>query len=254
MKVILILADGMRPDSYERLPLAEEWKKRSLHTQRASTVMPSVTLPCHMSLFHSVSPCRHGTTTNTFAPQVRPIRGLCEVLKEAGKKCAFFYGWGQLRDLTRPASLAHSLLMKGSLYGWEKVDKALTEEAIRYLKEFETDFTFLYLGMPDNIGHDHGWMGEEYLDAVEKSWALAERMRKELGDEYAVIFTADHGGHMRTHGTDLPEDMTVPVFLRGNNIPAGEWETEVSILDLAPTVATLLDVEPDREWEGRSLI
>ena len=38
--------------------------------------MPSVTLPCHMSLFHSVDPDRHGITTNGYVPQVRPIKGM----------------------------------------------------------------------------------------------------------------------------------------------------------------------------------
>ena len=46
----------------------------------AQTVMPSVTLPCHMSLFHSVAPDRHGILTNTYTPQVRPINGICEQL------------------------------------------------------------------------------------------------------------------------------------------------------------------------------
>ncbi len=63
---------------------------RSAASFCAQTVTPSVTLPCHMSLFHSVTPQRHGTTTNTYAPQVRPVRGLCEVLAAAGKRCAFF--------------------------------------------------------------------------------------------------------------------------------------------------------------------
>lgn len=59
MKVLLALLDGMRPDSITNVP-------------EAQTVFPSVTLPCHISLFHSVDPDRHGITTNTYTPQVRP--------------------------------------------------------------------------------------------------------------------------------------------------------------------------------------
>lgn len=65
MKTLLILCHGMRPDSIENSPL-----------------------PCHMSLFHSVDPGRHGITTNIYMPQVRPVMGLCEVLNQSGKKCA----------------------------------------------------------------------------------------------------------------------------------------------------------------------
>ena len=105
MRTLLILVDGMRPDALTDIPVAQSIIKRSLSTMNARTVVPSVTLPCHISLFHSVDPIRHGTTTNTYAPQVRPIKGLCEVLKDARKRSAIFYSWEQLRDISRPGSL-----------------------------------------------------------------------------------------------------------------------------------------------------
>jgi predicted AlkP superfamily pyrophosphatase or phosphodiesterase len=54
MKVVLILVDGMRPDATTAIPEAQSMKAASTHCYTTSTVMPSVTLPCHMSLFHSV--------------------------------------------------------------------------------------------------------------------------------------------------------------------------------------------------------
>ena len=90
MKVMLILVDGMRPDAMVQIPQAQAMMAQSASTLEAQTVYPSVTLPCHMSLFHSVDPARHGITTNLYMPQVRPIAGLCEVLKAADKSCAFF--------------------------------------------------------------------------------------------------------------------------------------------------------------------
>ena len=86
MKVMLILVDGMRPDAMVQMPQAQTLMAKSAYTLNAQTVFPSVTLPCHMSLFHSVDPARHGITTNLYMPQVRPINGLCEVLKSNGKK------------------------------------------------------------------------------------------------------------------------------------------------------------------------
>ena len=35
-------------------------------------------------------------------------------------------------------------------------------------------------------------------------------------------FTADHGGHDRTHGTGSPEDMTIPFIIKGKNFKVGE--------------------------------
>ena len=106
-KVILISIDGMRPDGVQKCgnPFVEELKKISSYTFNARTVEPSVTLPCHMSLFHSVTPSRHGILTNTYVPQVRPINGLFERVSQSGGTCAFFYGWEPLRDVARPGSL-----------------------------------------------------------------------------------------------------------------------------------------------------
>lgn len=60
MKVLLILSDGMRPDGLEGHPAVARLMREGSYSLRARTVMPSVTLPCHMSLFHSVDPGRHG--------------------------------------------------------------------------------------------------------------------------------------------------------------------------------------------------
>lgn len=254
MKVVMILPDGMRPDSLPDMEKAQKIIAESSYTMSALTVSPSVTLPCHISLFHSVTPQRHGTTTNTYAPQVRPVNGLCEVLKQADKKCALFYNWEEIRDVSRPNSLAHACFYAGRRIGYKLAGEILTNEAIRYLKTFDTDFTFIYFGYPDMQGHNHGWMTDEYMEAVQSSWDNIEKIITELGDEYTFIITADHGGHDRTHGTEMPEDMVIPVIIRGKDFEKGKELENVNIMDLAPTIAKLLGTQPDPEWEGKSLI
>ena len=100
-KVILISVDGMRPDGFLacKNPYIAQMVKKSYYTLDGKTVLPSVTLPCHMSLFHSVPPQRHGITTNLYLPMARPINGLFEQLKNAKKICAMHYGWEPLRDV-----------------------------------------------------------------------------------------------------------------------------------------------------------
>ena len=254
MKVVMILPDGMRPDSLPDMEKAQKIIAESSYTMNALTVSPSVTLPCHISLFHSVTPQRHGTTTNTYAPQVRPVNGLCEVLKQADKKCALFYNWEEIRDVSRPNSLAHACFYAGRRIGYKLAGEILTDEAIRYLKTFDTDFTFIYFGYPDMQGHNYGWMTDEYMEAVQSSWDNIEKIITELGDEYTFIITADHGGHDRTHGTEMPEDMVIPVIIRGKDFEKGKELENVNIMDLAPTIAKLLGTQPDPEWEGKSLI
>lgn len=252
-KVLLILADGMRPDAMTGIPYAGKLLERSAYTMRAKTVFPSITLPCHMSLFHSVDPQRHGISTNVYTPQVRPINGICEQLALSKKSSAFFYDWQELRDLVRPGSLDFSYYYRG-----EKPDAAVftTGEAIRYLSAEGPDFAFLYLGLPDHIGHScgSGWMGKEYLEAVRTVWEQIERILTQVGERYTVIITADHGGHDRTHGTCLPEDMTIPVICCGRSFRPGEITRAVSIKDLAPTIVGLIGAEAAEEWEGTALL
>lgn len=254
MKVLLISVDGMRPDALPKVKNAQNIISRSAYNMNAQTVMPSVTLPCHISMFHSVDPSRHGTTTNTYMPQVRPINGLCEVLVKNKKRSAAFYNWEELRDLSRPASLTHSFFISGGKLGYENANPATADAAIDFLNKFDVDFTFLYFGYPDAAGHTFGWMSDEYFASLENSWYNIERVINSIGDDYTVIITADHGGHDRTHGTNMPEDMTIPMIMYGKDIKPGEAFEGANIKDIPPTVVKLLGVEPDDEWEGKSLV
>lgn len=91
-KVILISIDGLRADAVTQCghPFVAELMEKHPYSLQVQTVMPSVTLPCHMSMFHSVPPERHGITTNIFTPMVRPLPGLVEQLYKYEKCSAFF--------------------------------------------------------------------------------------------------------------------------------------------------------------------
>lgn len=251
-KVIVILADGMRPDAMEQCgnDFLKELKAHSVYSQKATTVMPSVTLPCHMSLFHSVEPGRHGITTNTYIPQVRPVKGLCENLRARGKKCAFFYSWEELKDLTRPDSLAYANYISGHVYGYEEANERLTKNCIEYIKKEQPDFVFLYLGWPDEAGHNCGWMSAEYLRSIKDSMENMKQVSEAIPDDYLIIVTADHGGHERMHGFDIPEDMTIPVFYYNKKFGSTEIDG-INIMDITPTVAKVLGTEREPEWIGK---
>jgi len=253
-KVILISIDGMRPDGFLNCgnPYTKELMNISSYTLSAKTVFPSVTLPCHMSMFHSVSPQRHGITTNTYTPLARPLNGLSEQISFAGRSCTMFYGWEQLRDIARPGSLTYGEYI--SLSSADNTDQLLTDSAIVRIKQINPDFTFLYLGQTDVAGHDFGWMTDEYLKTVNNAVNCVKKICEEFRNEYTVIVTTDHGGHDRNHGEDIPEDMTIPMFFIGDMFEKGKDLGEISITDIAPTIADIIGVPKAKEWEGRSLI
>lgn len=254
-KVVLISIDGMRPDGLKQCknPYIDELQKMTSYTFSARTVFPSVTLPCHMSLFHSVPPERHGTITNFYVRQVRPIPGLFEQLKYAGKASAMFYGWEPMRDVSRPDSLIKADYIFS--YSFEHTDDMLTDSALEYIKCKKPEFVFLYMVETDQKGgHDNGWMSDVYLDYINRAISNVKRVIESVGDEYAVIVTADHGGHDRDHGTDMDEDMTIPIIFYGNEFEAGKELQNLSILDIAPTIAEIMSIQIPREWEGKSIL
>ncbi len=250
-KVILISIDGMRPDGLKGCgnPYVKELEKISAYTYEASSMNPSVTFPCHFSMTHSVTPARHGILTNTYVPQVRPVLGIFEKIRAAHGISAMFYGWEPLRDIASPGTLRYATYINA--YMKESSDTVLTDEAIKTIGENKPDFAFLYMVETDEKGgHDNGWMSEEYLRRISIAIDNAKRIIDNFGSEYSIIIMADHGGHDRTHGTDLPEDMTIPLFFIGKEFTPGVITKQLSLLDIAPTIAKIMGIEPEEEWEG----
>ena len=251
-KIILIVADGMRPDGMIRCghQLVESLKKQSFYTFAGQTVYPSVTLPCHVSLFHSVPPEIHGTADNKFV--LPPLPGVCEVMKRQNKSVIFFYNWAELRDLARPDSLKRSCFISSHDHGGKAAAQAITAELLRTLKQEQPDFIFLHLDLPDCAGHEHYWMTGKYLESLRDCLDCISKVLDELPDDYLTVLVSDHGGHKGRHGTDLPEDMTIPVFFRHRSFTSQEL-TGVNIIDVMPTALAAVGIEPDKSWQGKIL-
>lgn len=255
MSTYLFMLDGVRPDALSAAdcPTLRGAMARGAYTLTAQSVMPSITLPCHTSIFHSVPPARHGITTNVWMPMARPLPGLVDLAKQQlGLRCAFFYNWEELRDLSRPGSLAHAFYVDASYF--EHGDDLVADEAVRVLSRDAFDFAFVYFGTVDTVGHMYGWMSPEYLRQLERVDRQLARVLAALPANATIVIQSDHGGHERTHGTDRAEDMTIPWIAVGPNIKAGHViQAPVSLLDTAPTLARLLGLKAHAQWEGRAV-
>ena len=250
--VVFVMLDGVRPDALTiaECPAINSFCERGSSTLRATSVMPSITLPCHMSIFHSVPPTRHGITSNIFAPMARPLPGLVEVARSANLRVAFFYNWEQLRDVARPGNIHYSYF-RDSYHNSDGDDETIAE-ATRFIQREHPDFAFVYIGTVDSTGHAHGWMSDKYLKQLEHVDKLLDSLFASIPSDYTLIVQSDHGGHDRHHGTDSPEDMTIPWMAAGPNIRKGYTiQSPVSLLDTAPTIAKILGVQPHSEWEGK---
>ena len=156
--------------------------------------------------------------------------------------------------MSKPDSIARACYVSGHIYTYQTANLIVTDEAIKYIIGFNPDFTFVYLGYTDEVGHAYGWMTGEYIKSVYESWDCIKKIVSSVPDDYAIIITADHGGHDRSHGRDIPEDMTIPLFIKSKSISPDTELKNANIIDIAPTIAKLVGVKPAEEWEGKSLI
>ena len=113
------------------------------------------------------------------------------------------------------------------------------------------DFVFVYFGTVDEAGHAHGWMSDGYLAQLGRVDQALATLINGLPQDAVLLVQSDHGGHDRSHGTDMAEDMTIPWLVSGPGIKRGyPIIGPVSLLDTAPTLAHFLNIAPDKIWEG----
>lgn len=255
--VVLIVFDGCRPDGLAQAhtPHADSLWQNGAYTWTAKSVVPSITLPTHNTMFRAVGPEKHCVTDNIFHSAASAYPSILDVAHGARRRTAMFYSWGELRDLCAPESLDLSLLRAPR--DGEDVDAILAEIAAETLVREQPDFTFLYMQQSDIAGHDAGWMSRPYLDAIEAmDHALGiflDRLEAAgLRERTTFLLLADHGGNEHTHTGDVPEDLIIPWIISGPGIKRGyELRDQVNLADTAPTLARALGLTPPSAWDGR---
>lgn len=264
--ILLFVVDGMRPDGLQEAatPVMDRLMAGGASTLKARAVSPTITLPCHASIFHGVSPARHGVVTNTWTPMDNPVPGLVDLFHAAGRDTAIFYSWEQLRDLWRPGamtfSIFHNIYHNEAHHGLQTVmdhDWEITRHAVHNIVKRRPAFAFVYLGGTDLAGHDHGWMSPSYLRAIAGADAMIGAVLDALREAgmaatTTTLVVADHGGHDQGHGRDIPEDLMVPWLLHGAGVRAGHRiDAPVTLEDTAPTLAHLAGLQRPEAWTGR---
>ena len=254
-KVILISIDGMRSDAMQTCgnPYVKELEKLCTYNYGSQAVLPSDTLPCHYSMTHAQIPEKHGVKTNTYVKPENGVPGIFEMVRQAGGTTGMFYNWEYLRDLAVPGSYTFSFCV--NIDYDDLSDDVVTDHCLKAIDRYHPDFVMLYmLDLDEKGGHSNGWMSEEYLRRLSIALDNVKRTIAHCGQEYSIIITADHGGHDYTHGSAAPEDMTIPLFLYGPRFAPGKTMDNTSLIDIPPTAAAIMGIEPHPDWDGRSLV
>ena len=257
--VILVSIDGLRPDAIAAFsaPTLQRLIREGSYSLTARTILPSSTLPSHTSMLSGEPPDQHHVTWNNVATAEKDVIDFATVFSVArahGYRTAAFFSKAKFSPLQLPGSLDYSQAPGGL---WGKWAAARTVSDVRgHLEKDKPNLLFVHLPDPDTAGHSAGWMSEAYGRAVQATdAALAELLvaaEKTYGSgNYSVVVTADHGGHGRGHGTEDPNDVTIPWIAWGRGVNAGVMtDVAINTFDTAPTVLWLLGVEKPAAWDG----
>ncbi len=256
--VVVVSIDGLRPDAIEAsgAEMLLRLMREGAYSLEARTIFPSKTLPSHTSMLTGVSPEKHGVTWNEDRVEEMgrvTVPTVFDLADSAELRTAAFFGKAKFRHLfdTEPLDFwATAPRGMEILYA-----PRMVEDVKRFLKFRRPHLLFVHIPDPDLAGHSVGWMSLPYRVAVRRADAAVREIweigRKRFGDDFVLIVTADHGGHERTHGTDMAVDMTIPWIAWGKGVVPGRIEGRITTYDTAATTLWLLGVPRPDFWDGR---
>ena len=250
-RVLILSIDGLRPDAIALAPMANllDLMQSSAYSLTAQTVYPSVTLISHSSMLTGLCPSKHGVDWNDYQPERGYAQGidLFDIAHAAGLQTVMYVGKEKLRQITEPSSMDQFFYINDR-------DSVIID---RLIEDFPQDFglLFIHFPTPDGMGHEYGWLSSQQMSVLFRAdeaigRLLAELEARNLRGETLIIISADHGGHDTTHGSSMPEDMTIPWIASGPGIQPKELTTTVHTMDTAATAAFALDLDVPAEWDG----
>lgn len=265
--VVIIMVDGLRPDALKqaKVPILEGLAKRGSSTMKAQTVTPSLTLPAFASMLTGLPVEQHGVDWNAYEAPRGFIRAptVFEIASFNGSKWgAIFIQKEKLLHIAKPDRRV--LLSLCSVNEPGCTSKKVAADVITTYKNAndlrKPSLFLIHLAEADTAGHADGWMSKSYLKAVEDvDRAIGTIINGfkdlELYEKTTFIITSDHGGHGTTHGTTMPEDMTIPWIATGPGIKTGyNIKRPVSLMDTAATVMRAFGITDYYvEWKSRTI-
>ncbi len=272
--IFIVSIDGGSPAVIQRsdMPVLTRLVKQGACDWNAQTIKPSVTLPSHTSMLTGVRMEKHGVTWNSWVPSNGVVRvpTVFAAAKQAGFSTAMFVGKEKFRHLLQPETVdefcynrqATQVVAKRESGGGDvKQEKntyarAVAAQAAEYIVEHKPNLCFIHFADPDGAGHKYGWGSPEQIKAFASVDAalgtIVEAIEKaKLAKRSVIIISADHGGHAKTHGTTMPEDMTIPWIAWGKGVKKGfQITAPVNTCDTAATALWLLGLKPDASFDG----
>jgi hypothetical protein len=247
-KVVIISIDGLRPDALLQAdaPNLKALAERGAYTWQAQTIFPPVTLPAHASMLSGYPPTKHGIDWNDYRPErgVITVTTLFSLTHAAGLRNVMVVGKDKLAHLNVPGAVDAYVFARSG-------DQDAADQAVAQIPS-GFDLMFVHFPNTDFFGHLFGWMSATQIAQLSRTDEALGRLLSALPPETTVILASDHGGHGIVHGSDIPEDMTIPWILAGPGVlPNHQLTVPVNIMDTAATAAYVLGLTPPPDASGQ---
>jgi len=248
-KIAIISIDGLRPDALLTVgaPNIQALADRGAYTWQAQTVMPSMTLPSHISMLTGFTPDVHGIVWDDYIKERGPIpvATVFNIARSSGHRTAVMAGKPKFTYFCEGAG---SDVCSISSSGDDEVAAAAVSSRA-------VDLLFVHLPDVDATGHRTGWMSEAYFTAIRRADLAVGRIVSSLSADTTVIFTADHGGHLSEHGSSQPSDLMIPWIIAGPRIAQGRrLSSAIRTVDTAATAAYVLGFPLQPGAAGRPVL
>ena len=285
--LLLITLDTTRADRIgcygyrgARTPVLDDLAATGVLCERAYTVAP-LTLPAHASLFTGLYPAEHGVRTNGRGRMNDGLPTLAEVLNRQGYDTGAFVAsfvldskFGLDRGFKAYDDDIGGDEPTGDALHRQRSGEAVVDAALAWLGQPRTRpfFCWVHLFDPHFPYLDHADLFDD--EFVERPYdaeiAYVDRQVGRLVDflkthgldaQTLVVVVGDHGEGLgehveRTHGSTLYNaTMHVPLLFRhpAKLAPGRRMATNVSLVDVSPTILELLGVADSRPITGKSI-
>ena len=252
--VFIVSLDGGKPAVMHesQMPFLNARVAQGTVTWEAQTVFPSITLVSHTSMLTGVGPDKHKVNWNDWIPSkgLLSIPTVFTLAKKGGQSTALFAAKEKFNHLNSP----------GALDGFAVIEEKaplVAKVVAAYIVEKKPNLCFIHFADPDSAGHRYGWGSPEQIASFADTDAGLKILNDAIvaagiADSSVVIVSADHGGHDKTHGSNSPEDMTIPWIAWGAGVAKGFTITApVTTYDTAATALWLLGIAIPADWDGK---
>jgi hypothetical protein len=252
-RVVAISIDGLNPRAITKLgprgaPAFYRLMREGAYTLNARSAREQTrTLPNHTGMLtgrriddrrggHGVSYNTDKSSRTVHKAAGRYVASVFDVVHDRGGRTALFTTKRKFALFQRTWNSKGRADRVGRNHGRAKIDRftvdsddtRLVAQANTYLRARPGTFVFLHISLPDETGHDHGFMSERYLAAVKGTDRLLGSVlntiaaRPALRRETLVLVTADHGGNGGSHDNPRKlQNYRVPFFAWGPGVAAG---------------------------------